>query len=43
MTAGDITALVVATTALISAVGGVIALFKHQTGPQHNPDPPPPH
>jgi len=41
MSAGAITALVGAFAALVTAVGGVIAVVRHVNGPQHT-DPAPP-
>lgn len=45
MSAAEMTALIGSITALVAAIGGIVALFKHQTGPQHaDPtQPPPPH
>jgi hypothetical protein len=35
MNAGNIAALITASTAFIGAVGGLVALFVHKSGPSH--------
>ncbi len=41
MSTTELAALVTAATGLVSAIGGVIAVRRHVTGPAHAPAPPP--
>jgi len=41
MDAGTVAALIGGITALVTAIGGVIAIVRHVNGPQHTDQPPP--
>lgn len=39
MSAAALTALITSVAGLVAAIGGVIALIRHTTGPAHKPGP----